>query len=57
MTSTETGMNLLPEDLVSLYDPGKKITTMTLVVIAAALVVGIAYVSLLLWKETVGAPS
>jgi len=49
----EAGMNLLPEDLVTSYDPKKKLTTVILVFVAAVLVVGIAYVSLLLWKETV----
>lgn len=46
-------MNLLPDDLVTNYDPKKKLTTVILVAVAAALVVGIIDVSLLLWKETV----
>lgn len=46
-------MNLLPDDLVTSYDPKKKLNTIILVAVAAALVVGIIDVSLLLWKETV----
>lgn len=45
-------MNLLPEEFVSSFDPRKGLTTLVLVAIATALVVGITDVALLLWKET-----
>ncbi|MBI5405206.1 MAG: hypothetical protein HY976_03175 [Candidatus Kerfeldbacteria bacterium] len=51
--SDDPAMNLLPDDLVTSYDPKKKLNTIILVAVAAALVVGIIDVSLLLWKETV----
>lgn len=46
------GVNLLPEELVSTFNPKKKLTTVGLVALAAVLLVGIVDVSLLLWKET-----
>ncbi|MBI4092867.1 MAG: hypothetical protein HY420_03000 [Candidatus Kerfeldbacteria bacterium] len=48
----DAGVNLLPEELVVDFEPRKKLTTLGLVALAAALVVGVIDVSLLLWKET-----
>lgn len=46
------GVNLLPEELVVSFDLRKQLATLGLVAVAAALVVGVIYVSLLLWEET-----
>lgn len=47
-----SGVNLLPEELVTTFEPKKKLTTIGLAALATALVIGILDVSLLLWKET-----
>lgn len=48
----EFGVNLLPEEFVTSYNPRKKLITAGLVTLAAILAVGIVDVSLLLYKET-----
>lgn len=47
-----SGVNLLPEEFVTTFNPRQKLTTIGLTALATALVVGIVDVSLLLWKET-----
>ncbi len=46
------GVNLLPEELVTTFDPKKKLTTIGLTALATALAIGILEVALLLWQET-----
>ncbi|MFH0828931.1 MAG: hypothetical protein V1907_02010 [Candidatus Kerfeldbacteria bacterium] len=46
------GVNLLPEEMVTTFNPKKKLTTVGLVALATALFVGIVDVSLVLWKDT-----
>ncbi len=47
-----SGVNLLPEDLVTSFEPRQKFITLGLTVLATVLVIGIAYVGLLVFRET-----
>ncbi len=46
------GVNLLPEELVTTFNPRKKLMTLGFAALAAALFVGIIDVGLVLWKDT-----
>lgn len=46
------GVNLLPEELMTNFNPNKRLTTLGLAAAAAVIVVGIVFVSLQLWKQT-----
>lgn len=46
------GVNLLPDELVTTFDPRKRLITVGLVAVATALVIGILNFGLLLWKNT-----
>lgn len=46
------GVNLLPEEMVTTFNPKKKLVTLGFVALAASLFVGIVDVGLVLWKDT-----